>query len=64
MHMVETTRVVLNKIEHHIVSAVLGGSSSSKLLANGFSNKAYLFLIKGRTKVIKIKSSCIRQARS
>ena len=38
----EATRVVLKGIMHHQLLDRCGGSNSSRLLANGFSNKGYL----------------------
>lgn len=46
MTSVENTRVALNSIEHQVLLASAWGSSSSKLLANGFINNGYLFPVK------------------
>ena len=48
-HKVEMTREVLNMMEHQRVLDVPTGSNSSKLLAKGFSNNAYLFSVKDTT---------------
>lgn len=50
----ETTSVVLRTIKHQKLLATPTGSSSSKLLANGFINSAYL--VNGLTTVVHTAS--------
>jgi len=45
---VDATRTVLRRMKHQYVVEILSGSNSSKLLASGFSNRAYVFTVKER----------------
>lgn len=54
MHRVEMTRNVLIMMEHNRAFDVLAGSNSSKLLAMGFSNNAYLLTVKDKRQYVKI----------
>lgn len=54
---VDTTSPVLNNMEHQTLSPVSWGSSSSRDLATGFSNNAYLFLAKDTRMMLKQKGA-------
>lgn len=52
---VEKTNPVLREMKHKKLVDTLTGSSSSMLLANGFINRANLFIVKEREKKKSIK---------